>query len=61
MSVYEVKLVRMKGDPDEVIESCYYVASDIMKVWDKLQPELNDEGVEVLSITTHVPILAVLG
>lgn len=64
MNVYEVKLIRLKltlGDRDEVIESCHYVASDILKVWDVLQPELHDEGVEVLSITARAPILAVLG
>jgi len=64
MNVYEVKLIRLQvlqGDEPERIESCHYVASDILKVWDVLQPELHDEGVEVLSITARAPILAVLG
>ena len=64
MNVYEVKLIRLKrtlGDPDETIEVCYYVASHIAKVWEAIQPELNDEGVEVLSLTGKAGVLAVLG
>jgi hypothetical protein len=38
----------------------YYVASHIRKVMDKIDIELQDEGVEVKSIREIAPVLAVL-
>jgi len=60
MNVYEVRLIRRKGQDNELAEVSHYVASHMRKVWEILQLELDDEVVEVVSIESRAPILAIL-
>jgi hypothetical protein len=60
--LYSVKLLRQSHeDPAEQIRfEEYYAASDIRDVWAGITRELEDESVEVESVTRCVPILAFL-
>lgn len=55
-----VKLLRQNPENPAQFERSeeFYVAQDIKDVWAGLKRELNDESVEVESITRDVPILA---
>ena len=51
---------RSWGDTEGDTTFEHYVAEDIRDVWEKLERELLDEGVEVESIIREVPVLSVL-
>jgi hypothetical protein len=60
--LYSVKLLRQShNDPAEKIRfEEYYAATHIREVWAGIARELDDEAVEVESVTRCVPILAFL-